>query len=129
MPVVYIYYMRLIGKNTVTHFISLLAVLAVLAAYPLSGAESLSPRLFSPECEDGLYQLVCHFKDQVVEPAILYNADGSDFSTIGIAGNQRLFNFLRSIDAGNIFCFSCLKPDSTINPFDNKGVILIKLRI
>ena len=117
-----------IRKSSTTSIVTLFAVLAMLASFPVGGIEFLSTALSFPEGEDGLFQLVYHLPENVGEQAVVKKADDSDASTLRIA-NQRFFNLSGPIDSGNTPYLSYFQSHSTKKIVNNKGVIFVKLRI
>ena len=111
-----------------TQIISLLAVFAALTGFSLTGIESLSAAISSPEGEDGLYELFFHFPDQAAEPAILNKDDDTGLSFFRFA-NLKFYELFGTPGTGSASSFSRLQFHSTGNSFDNTNTIQIKLRI
>ena len=120
--------MRCLRESSLTHIIALLAVFATLTGFSMTGTESMSTVISFQEEEDGLSQLVYHFPDQAAEPAILNNTDDSDYSIFRFA-HHRFFDILRPVGSGNLSSFLHIQSHSTVNSFNNKSIILVKLRI
>ena len=120
--------MRWIGKNTTTHIIALLAIFAALTSFSLTGTESLSSVISSPEGEAVQSELAYHFPDQTGEQAVLNKIDDSDFSIFRFV-HHRFLDLFGNAGPDSASCFSRLQSHSTENFLDTKSTILIKLRI
>ena len=116
------------GKNTLMHFISVAAIIAMLAGFSQAELESLHDTFSSSERSDELSEAVYSFPDKIVEAALFTRADDSDFSFLRIA-NQRFFAFSGTTGLGSASCFSQFQFRSKENYLDNKNTILVKLRI